>query len=217
MNKPLRTTRRAPLCAATLAIVVMMSSGCAHAQQTPKQPKPLPAPALFLAPISSLPIPVLPVTYLVSDSSVPGLPASRSAQLAWADSVIADGLAEHGPEAHWILPAELRRVTRHAPGMVADPDHMTQAVMRLTNLSKVPDPLLANLRMLIALTGSRVVFIPAALRFTMVPEGVKVEATLVLADARSGQVPWRSNPVATAPTAAAALAATIARILPDLH
>ncbi len=216
MIRLIRTTRRAAVCAATLAIAVM-SSGCAHAQQTPKQPKPLPAPALFLAPIAGLPIPVLPVTYIMADSAVPGLPVSRAAALAWADSVLADALAEHGPDAHWMLPPELRRVAKRATGMISDPDHMTQAVMRFTNLSKVPDPLLGNLRILVALTGSRVVFIPAALRFTMTPDGVKAEATLVLADARSGSVPWRSNPVATAPTAGAALAATIARILPDLH
>ncbi len=204
-----------PICSLLLAL--LLTTGCAHAQSTAKPPKPLPAPGLLLAPISSQPIPVLPVTYIVADSAVPGMPAARMAQLTWADSVLAEALQAHGPEATWVFPPELRRVAKRGAGVVADPDRMTQAVMRFSNVSKVPDPLLSNLRGLIAMTNSRAVLIPAMWRITNTPEGVKVEATLVLVDARTGTVMWRSSPVATAATAGAALAATIARILPDLH
>lgn len=204
-----------PICA--LFLTLLLTTGCAHAQSTPKPPKPLPAPGLLLAPISSQPIPVLPVTYIVADSGVPGMPAARMAQLTWADSVLAEALQAHGPEATWVFPPELRRVAKRGAGVVADPDRMTQAVMRFSNVSKVPDPLLSNLRGLIAMTNSRAVMIPAMWRITNTPEGAKVEATLVLVDARTGTVMWRSSPVATAATAGAALAATIARILPDLH
>jgi hypothetical protein len=195
----------------------MLLAGCGHSQRAGEPPKPLPAPALFLAPIAGQPIPILPVTFIVSDSGLPGLPVSHTEQAAWADSIIGDAFEAHGPEVHWLRPPELRRIARRATGMMADPDHMTQAVMRFQNLSKVPDPLLGNLRTLIALTGSRVVMIPASLRFSMTPGGIHAEVVLVLADARSGQVTWRSTPVATAPTASAALAATIGRILPDLR
>ncbi len=204
-----------PICSLLLAL--LLTTGCAHAQSTAKPPKPLPAPGLLLAPISSQPIPVLPVTYIVADSAVPGMPAARMAQLTWADSVLAEALQAHGPEATWVFPPELRRVAKRGAGVVADPDRMTQAVMRFSNVSKVPDPLLSNLRGLIAMTNSRAVMIPAMWRITNTPEGVKVEATLVLVDARTGTVMWRSSPVATAATAGAALAATIARVLPDLH
>ncbi len=204
-----------PICSLFLAL--LLTTGCAHVQSTAKPPKPLPAPGLLLAPISSQPIPVLPVTYIVADSAVPGMPAARMAQLTWADSVLAEALQAHGPEATWVFPPELRRVAKRGAGVVADPDRMTQAVMRFSNVSKVPDPLLSNLRGLIAMTNSRAVLIPAMWRITNTPEGVKVEATLVLVDARTGTVMWRSSPVATAATAGAALAATIARVLPDLH
>ena len=203
MNKPIRWLRRASLTAGSFLLTVLIAGGCAHAQSSPKPPKPLPAPAL------------LPVTYIVADSNVPGLPSTRVAQLAWADSVLAEALQAHGPEATWVFPAELRRVAKRGAGMVADPDRMTQAVMRYGNMTKVP--LLSNLRGLIAMTNSRMVMIPAMWRFSSTPAGVTVEATLVLVDGRSGSVPWRSNPVATAATAGAALAATIAKILPDLH
>lgn len=217
MNNPNRLPRRALLCAASLLFTTFLAGGCAHAQSTPKPPKPLPAPGLMLAPISGQPIPVLPVTYVVADSGVPGLPITRLAQLAWADSVFADAIQAHGPEATWVLPPELRRIARRGAGVVADPDKMTQAVMRFSNVKKTPDPLLSNLRGLIAMTNSRFVMIPAMFRITKTADGVQVESTLVLVDGRSGEISWRSNPVATAATAGAALAATIARILPDAH
>ncbi|MES1259118.1 MAG: hypothetical protein ABUL71_00890 [Gemmatimonadota bacterium] len=203
--------------AAFFLLTTCVAAGPASAQGTPKGQKPLPAPALLLAPLSGQPIPVLPLTYIVSDSGIAGLPAARVAQLAWVDSVLAEVLQARGPEATWVFPPELRRVAKRGAGVVGNPDRMTQAVMRFSNVTKVPDPLLSNLRGLIAMTNSRYVMIPAMFRITRSPEGVKVEATLVLVDARSGAIPWRSSPVATAPTAAAALAATIAHILPDDH
>ena len=196
-------------------MITVAGGGCAGAQTGPRTPKPLPAPALLLAPLAGQPIAVLPASFVISDGAVPGIPAARLAQLAWVDSVLGEALQARGPEATWLLPAALRRIARRAPGIVTDPDQMGQASMRFEGFKKVPDPLFANIRALVAMTGSRFVMIPAAIRFSQTTDGVRVEATLVLADARSGLIPWRSSPVATAATAAAALAATIARILPD--
>ena len=209
--------RRVTACAAVFVGVLWTNTSCAHAQQAPKPPKPQPAPALMLAPLAGAPIAVLPVTYLVADSGIAGLPATRAGRVAWADSVLEEAFLSRGPEAKWIWPAELRRIARRAPGMVADPDQMGQSVMRSPNLKKVFDPLLANLRSLVAMTNGRFVMIPAEIRFTNGAGGVTAEMTLVLADARSGSVAWRSVPIATATTASAALAATVAWILPDQH
>lgn len=170
----------------------------------------------MLAPIVGQPIPILPIAYIVADTGI-AMPATRLARLAWADSLIDEALEARGPEATWLVPADLRKVARRAPGMVTDPDHMSQAVMRFLNLKKVPDPLLANMRALVAMTNSRFVMIPAALRISEQDGAVHVELTLVLADARSGAIAWRSSPVADAPTAAAAIAAAIAVVLPDMH
>jgi len=199
------------------AVPLLAAGGCAHAQQSTGQSTPEAAPALFLTPLVGQPIPVLPATFVTADSGVTGIPVTREALLGWADSVFAAALESRGPEATWVLPAELRRVARRAPGIMTDPDHMSQAVMRFGGLKRVPDPLLSNIRTLVAFTGSRYVMIPAAFRFSRVAEGVEVESVLVLADARNGSIPWRSVPVATAATAGAALAATIARVLPDPH
>jgi hypothetical protein len=212
-----RLLRRALIGTASVLMTVVVGGSCARAQSAPKTPKPLPAPALLLAPLAGQPIAVLPATYIITDGAVTGVPVGRAAQLAWVDSVVGEALQARGPEAHWMLPAEVRRVARRAPGIVTDPDQMGQATMRFEGFKKVPDPLFANIRSLSALTGSRFVMIPAAFRFSQTAAGVKVEATLVLTDARSGTIPWRSSPVATAVTAADALAAAIAWILPDAH
>ncbi|MGH7583070.1 MAG: hypothetical protein ACREL5_07595 [Gemmatimonadales bacterium] len=200
-----------------LPALILAASACAHAQQHGGHPTPAPAPALLLAPLAGQPIAVLPAEFVMVDSGIAGVPESRAGRLAWADSVFGEELQARGPEATWVLAPEVRRVARRAPGILTDPDHMSQAVMRFENLKRVPDPLLSNIRALVAFTGSRFVMIPAAFRITRTGDGVQVESVLVLADARSGMIPWRSTPVATGPTAAAALAATIARVLPDLH
>lgn len=202
---------------ALLLIFTILAGASASAQGKPKPAKALPAPGLLLAPLAGQAIPVLPATYIVADSGIPGLPAARLARLAWADSVLMEALEQRGPEATWTSPAEVRRVARRAAGTVTDPDRMGQSLLRYPNINKVPDPLLSNLRALIALTDSRVVMIPAMYQFTKTADGVRAEATLVMVDARSGTVRWRSNPVAVGPDAAAALAGTIAWILPEGH
>jgi hypothetical protein len=210
-----RRLRRATVRAVSVVLTFLAGNGCAHAQQSGKPPKPLPAPALLLAPLAGQPIAVLPVTYLVNEGPIPGLPETHAAQVAWADSIFAERLQARGPEATWIMPAELRRVARRAPGMVIDPDKMGQSVMRYENLKRVPDPFLSSIRSMAAMTSSRFVMIPAAVRFTQSPGGVRAEVVLVLADSRSGEIAWRSTPITTAATAGAALTATIAWILPD--
>jgi ABC-type sulfate transport system permease component len=99
--------------------------------------------------------------------------------------------------------------------MMPDPDHMSQSALRFESIKRVPDPILANLRMMIAMTNTRYVMVPASVRFRRTADGVEATTVLVLADPRSGEILWRSTPVATAATAGAALAGTIAWVLPD--
>lgn len=177
------------------------------------------APALAVQPLAGQKVPVLPVTFLTAAAPIDELlPGGRVAQLAWADSILGEALQMRGPEVAWILPAELRRVARRAPATVTDPDRMGQAMMRSERIDRVPDPLRSYLRGLSAMTDSRLVMIPAAVRF--VPDstgGVRAEVAFVLADTRNGGVAWRSTPSATAATPARALEAVLAHILPDLR
>ncbi len=214
-----RRLRRVTVAAVSIFLASLAGGSCARAQTSPQTPKPLPAPALLLAPLAQdQPIAVLPSTYVISDGNVTGIPATRAAQLAWVDSVIGEALQTRGPEAKWLLPAELRRVARRAPGVVSDPDQLGQATMRFEGLKKVPDPLFANLRSLSAMTNSRFMMIPAAVRFQ--PDGERCEGR---GHARAGRCAERRHSVAqftrrlVAPTAATALAEAIAWILPDLH
>lgn len=176
------------------------------------------APALLVASLAGQPIPLLPVTFVSVDSgSAEGVPEALAARLAWADSVVAEQFQARAPEVTWLLPGELRRVHRRAPATVTDPDRMGQAVLRSDGFRKLPDPLFSYLRSLAAMTNARQVMVPAAVRLVVTPAGVRAETVLVLADARSGAILWRSRPSATAATAGAALAATIAHVLPDLR
>jgi len=200
------------------ALLFVAVPACAQATKEGKEPKVAPAPALLLSPLAGQSIPVLPLTYVVADSAAgAAMPADLHTRLRWADSLIGEVLQMRGPEVTWLLGDELRRIARRAPGTISDPDKMGQAMLRADGLKRIPDPLFSQLRMLAALTNGRQVMVPAAARFQSVPGGIRAEVVLVLADARSGALLWRSTPFAIAATPSAALAAAVARILPDFN
>lgn len=180
-------------------------------------PAPLPVPAQGLA---GQQVGVLPLTLVATD---PALQSDtlfagfhdRRATLSWADSLIGDALTGRAPEVKWVLPPQLRKIARRAPGIVDDPDHMGQALLRSPKLKDVPDPLRASLRNLMAVVGGRVAFVPAALGFSRDADGsIRAELPLVAADVRSGKVVWRSIAVGSGPTPAAALASALDAVLP---
>ncbi len=222
--KTLRLPSARPALFGTLCTLALLGAACAAPAQEAK-PAPVAKPAkppppidlLSLDPLAGQAIPILPITFLLSDSVAPAdLPEGRRARLLWADSIVGEAMQTRGPEVSWVLPPELRLIAKRAPGMVTDPDKMGQALLRNDSFEKtVPDPLRSYLRALNAITDGRHVFVPASVRFVPVPSGVRVEVTTVLVDSRSGQILWRSHPVGNGATAAAALADAIAQILPD--
>jgi hypothetical protein len=203
----------------TLPLAMLtFTAACAPAVVATAQDQP--APSLAVSPLAGQRIPLLPVSYLVAEPAVDSLLASdRTARMAWADSILAQAFTSRGPEVVWVLPEELRRVAQRAPNLVSDPDRMGQALLRSTSIKRVPDPLRSYLRSLTAMTDSRFVMVPAAVRFTIdsSTNDVRAETILVLTDSRNGAVLWRSNPVAVAATPEAALEATINHILPDFN
>lgn len=205
----------APAC---LLLVACATAATPAVAPLPAQEQPEPAPALSVAPLAGQRVPLIPVSFLVTEPEVEGLlVGERTARLRWADTLIGGVLQSRGPEVSWILPPELRAVARRAPSTLTDPDRMGQSILRASKLEQVPDPLRGYLRSLTAMTNSRLVLVPAALRFSAdtATGGVRAEVVLVLADSRNGGIVWRSVPVGIAPTAAAALEAAIAHILPD--
>lgn len=175
-----------------------------------------PAAALNVTALSGQRVPVLPITYLVADS-VAGLPAGHAATVAWADSIVGESLEIRGPEVEWVLPAALRSVVRRAPSMLPVPDKLGQATLRSSSVDRVPDPLRVHLRALAALTNSRMIMVPAAVRFTNVADGVQAEVDFVLTDSRNGAVVWRSRPTAVAATPGEALRLATQYLLPDVR
>ncbi|HEU4699819.1 MAG TPA: hypothetical protein VFS40_11610 [Gemmatimonadales bacterium] len=184
---------------------------------------------LNVAALSGQQVPVVPVGMVSTDPALlaasPADSAAKAALAPWrdrraaqllADSLVGDALEERAPEVQWILPPRLRRVAKRAPGIVADPDRMGQAALRSPGLKTVPDPLASSLRNLVALTGGRLVLVPAAVAFA--PDsaaGVRATLALALADARSTNVLWRSQASGAGATPAEALRAALAAVLPS--
>ena len=222
MHKPIRPPRHS-LKVLGLSLALACSRG--------PSPASAPAPAeaqqskathgLAVAPLAGQPVSVLPITMVLADPAVAADSGfapyrDRRAALARTDSLIAETLQSRGPEVHWVLPPELRRMARRAPGMLTDPDQMGQAMMRAPQLNRLPDPLRSSLRTLVAIAGGRAVFIPAALGFGRDSLGqVHASLSLVLADARNGNVLWRSLATGAGTTPDAALNAALATIFPS--
>lgn len=162
-------------------------------------------------------IPVLPITLVVPDSSLAAgeIFQHRDLLLRWTDSIIEFKLENRASDVAWKFPAELRRIALRSPGAMPDPDRMGQSVMRTPSLKVVPDPFRSNLRRLVAISGGRLAFVPAAAVFRQ-PEPGEVEASLmvVMADVRTGRVVWRSLAVGNGGSLAYALSAALDDILP---
>ncbi|HET6635155.1 MAG TPA: hypothetical protein VFH77_09000 [Streptomyces sp.] len=181
------------------------------------QEAPLPVPTEGLA---GQKVAVVPLTLIAidpadqSDSLFAPYRGRRPALLR-ADSIIGEELVGRGPEVKWVLPPDLRKIARRAPGIVDDPDQMGQAMLRSPKLKDVPDPLRASLRNLMAVAGGRVAMVPASLGFSRLPDGrVTAELSLVAADTRSGKIVWRSLATGAGPTPDAALTAAMDAVLP---
>lgn len=189
------------------------------AETTPQRLPSVPALSLNTTVLSGEKIAVLPLTLVVRDVAMEAdsLLRNEAAAAAWADSIIGAALTERGREVDWVLPAELRRVSRRAPSLHVDPDRMGQSIMGNPKLESMPEPLRAHARSLMALVGGRYVFVPAAVAFVRMPDGtVRAELSAVLGDTRNGKVDWRTLVMANRATPAEALSAALEILVPPL-
>lgn len=191
--------------------VLMIAASSAGAQKRPvTQP-------LLTASVSGQSVPLLPLTLVVAEGSVPEslLVRDRVALVRFADSALTDGILTLAPDIQWIPPAELRRIARRGGGLVPEPDKLGQAVMRTWSLTTVPDPLRSNLRRLVSMAGGgRYAFIPASLILRADTAGVHGDLSVLLADTRTGRVVWRSLAKGAGATPADAIAGAVATIFP---
>jgi hypothetical protein len=189
-------------------------AACPHKSGTPT---PEPTAPLPTAGIAAQRVGVLPLTLVAAEDSLhwEALLGERRAALAQGDSIIGTLLTTRAPEVTWVLPDELRRVARRAPGIAPPPDQIGTAILfRPTKQEPemVPDPLRSELRTLAALAGGgRYALVPAGLTFrrTVGPAGGRSESqhptarppdrqtataelTVVLVDVRTGRVGFRT-------------------------
>lgn len=203
-----------------LATVACGGKAAAPAGPTPASARPPKDPVvpLLTSGFAGQTIAVAPLTLILMPDSIAQVEhlADRATQLRWADSLLGLALEERGPEVKWVLPPELRKTARRAPGIAPDPDRMGQAILRVPNMKDVPDPLRSQLRSLVALNGGRFALVPAALAFTQLPDGagLRAEFSLALADTRTGKVVWRTLAWGDGPTPTRALGATFATVFP---
>ena len=186
-------------------------AACPHKSDTltPEPTAPLPT-----AGIASQQVGVLPLTLVAAEDALHWETAlgERRVALAKSDSIIGTLLKTRAPEVSWLLPDELRRVARRAPGIAPAPDQMGTAILFHPTKQEpemVADPLRSELRTLAALAGGgRYALVPAGLTFrrATTPGGsvgaphaaptprpvATAELTVVLVDVRTGRVGFRT-------------------------
>lgn len=175
-------------------------TACGGKPATSQGPVPEPTRPLPLAGLASVKVPVLPLTLLAFSDSLPWAAsfADHRAALAAADSVLGELLTARGPEVTWILPADLRRQARRSPTFATNPDQMATALLRGSRVGDfVPDPLRSDLRALVAIADARHTLVPAQLVYRPTTGATDrrmgtAELTVVIVDARLGQVGFRT-------------------------
>lgn len=204
-----------------IGVVLVLLAGVlapAASQQTDQKPKEQRRTGLVRESLAGQPVPVMPITHLVRDTTLAdsNLRLPRPKLLAWADSIFTEALVERAPEISWLYGAELERVVRRAAGRLPTPARFGHSVLRASRLKTVPDPTRSRFRTLTALADGRFVFVPASLAFTRDSTGqVRAVLTAVVTDTRTGAIGWRAGAIGIGPTAEAALRATIDYFLPE--
>jgi len=185
---------------AQCAVVAATLAGCGGKQHVEE---PAPTAPLPTAGIAAQQVGITPLTLVVAEDSLhwQALLGERRAALTKSDSVIGTLLRTRAPEVTWLLPDELRRAARRAPGIAPDPDQMGTAILLRGGGGRdemVPDPLRNELRTLAALVGA------GGGRFVLVPAGLVYRRSAGQVDRRTGGAaarPVDGPPVRTTATA----------------
>ena len=200
-----------------MVAVAALLAACGKKPSGP--PAPVPTAPFPAAGLAGQRVALVPIPLVAADEALgwDAQLADRRATLLRADSVIAALLPARTPEINWVLPDELRREARRAPGVATDPDQLGTAVLRAENLRQVFDPLRAQLRTLSALSGGSYVVAPAAVVFRPAGPGVgTAELAIVLIDVRLGSIEWRTVARGDGPDPWTALTHAVKALTPGL-
>jgi hypothetical protein len=199
--------------AAFATLILLLLSPPLAAQGAPAAP--VPTEGLTGQQVALMPLTLVATDPTLESDSLYAPYRDRRTALLRADSLIGEAFTGRAPEVQWVLPPKLRKLARRSPGLVNDPDQMGQAALRAPKMRDIHDPLRSSLRNLMAVVGGRVVMVPAALGFALLPDRrVHADLSLVAADTRSGKVLWRSQAGGYGATPDAALQAALASVLP---
>lgn len=199
-------------------LIPMLLAGCGGSPQpasdVPPQAAPLPT-----AGMAGQRVTVYPLTLVATDRALgwTELVGPRADALRRADSLIAVFVEERAPEVVWVLPDELRRAARRAPGMLTEPDLMGTAILRAGDAKGVPDPLRSQMRALTGVAGERYALVPASLVFVRGRDGAgRAELTVAITDVRRGLMEWRTTAWGEGENPWEALWAALTTLVPDL-
>jgi hypothetical protein len=166
------------------------------------------------------PVTIYPLTLVATDRLLGWgeQVGARADALYRADSLVAAFLTERAPEVTWVLPEDLRRAAKRAPGLLVDPDQMATAVLRSGDSRRLPDPLRSQMRNLTGVAGERYALVPASLVFVPGEDGGsgRAELALVVTDVRTGMIEWRTTAWAEADDPWVALWDALTTLVPDL-
>ena len=138
-------------------------------------------------------IPVFPVNVMRADSTVSTTDgfSVESSSRARVDSIMHAVLTKRFPTVHWMTPADLKKASDQAPGMLPDPYQIPTLALATHALSTIPNAILTQLRGLTGVaSGGRYVVVPANLWLTRQGSMTKANLVVTLADVRIGAVSW---------------------------
>ena len=171
-------------------------------------------PVASLAGASAL---LLPFGNMVFGDSVPSLAAQRADLLDRATALLDSVLRRDAGSVTWQNQDSIRRILRRWPGIsTPDPSRLPTGFLLAKRVEAVPDPLWSSIRIVAALTGARMAFVPVAVKLDGREGAVTATFAMALIDVRIGQLAWRGR-VSGRPsaTAEAALVSAAAAAVPS--
>jgi hypothetical protein len=196
---------------------------CGGGQQTSQTSSPAPAPSRPLASFAGQRVVLTPVYRLREGDPLGwGAQIPRSRELLRAlDTALASELAQRGLEKLWVYPADRSRSMRASPTYAVDPYALAVEPLRSASVApggKLGDPLVSQLRTVVALHDSRAVLLPVELRFDRDKSGQGIAVLrAVLVDGRVGEVRWVGEAASDpAPAFSRAVLASVASRFADL-
>jgi hypothetical protein len=181
--------------AALLTLAACGGKPAPNPQAVPEPTRPLP-----LAALASVKVPVLPLGVLAFDDSLRWVTthADLIAARVAVDSILGNLLQDRAHEVTWILPEELRRQAHRSPTFAKNPDQMGTVILRGSKVGDfLPDPLRSDLRALVAIADARHALVPVQLVYRRMAGSADgrmgtAELTVVIVDARLGQVGFKT-------------------------